>query len=76
MPMADPTNTLRTLPNGAVAAFDGNARYTLCEDPPGCCPTVDLVDDHVVITDDDGGHVKLTRAQFRKLGGVALVEVG
>lgn len=69
-------SSMRTLPNGEIAAYDGDARYTLCEDPPGCCPTVVVGDDDVVITTDDGSSVRLTRKEFRKLAGVALVTVG
>ena len=31
----------------------------------GCCPTVDIYGDKVVITDDEGGKVTLTKAQWR-----------
>ncbi len=33
----------------------------------GCCPTVEISKDDVVIRDDDGGQVKLTKAQFAEL---------
>ncbi len=32
----------------------------------GCCPVVEIHPDKVVITDDDGGRVTLTKEQWRE----------
>jgi len=42
-------------------------KIVLCGKPKGCCPTVENVSGKVVITTDDGNHVKLTREQWKLL---------
>lgn len=44
----------------------GLTRFTLCG-VQGCCPTVEVKDneDEVIITDDNGGRVQLTRAEWK-----------
>lgn len=37
----------------------------------GCCPTVEIGRNRVVLKDDFGGQVRLTRKQWRELGQVA-----
>lgn len=46
--------------------------YTLCG-AQGCCPTVTVEDDNLVIADDHGGSVRLTRAEW--LSAVEQVKV-
>ena len=44
--------------------------HTLCG-VQGCCPTVSVFDDNSVeITDDFGGKVKLSSAEFQELQGI------
>ena len=50
-------------------------RYQLCG-TQGCCPTVEIYHDTnmVVISDDYGGKVKLTKEQWREALSMAKIE--
>jgi len=41
-------------------------KFKLCGEGK-CCPEVEVNKDEIVITDDDGGRVKLTREQVKIL---------
>lgn len=40
-------------------------KLTLCQG--GCCPTVELIEDNVIIKDDWGGKVSLTKKELQIL---------
>ena len=43
---------------------NGDVKYTLCHFDQNCCPEVVVGDENVLIKDDFGGTVKMTREQF------------
>lgn len=52
-----------------MAEGERSRRTVLCG-VQGCCPVVECTGEGVVITDDAGGKVVLTREQSRELGRV------
>jgi hypothetical protein len=56
------------------AGRTGSARTVVlsCGNHSGCCPKVIITDTEVMITDDFGGQVKLTRAHLAAIQKLAL----